>query len=108
MTWIDNKNAYDTAPQSSLKMYKIPGQVIQFIEKTMQTWRVELTPGGKSLAEVKDPKRHIPGRCTITICDSHDTTQQHPLEMHRLFKTQLIAGKKLNHLMYMDDIKLFA
>ena len=34
-------------------MYKIPDQVIQFIEKTMQTCRVELTAGGKSLAEVK-------------------------------------------------------
>ena len=38
---IDNKKTYDTAPQSwilhSLKMYKIPDQVLQFIEKTMQT-----------------------------------------------------------------------
>ena len=34
-------------------MYKIPDQVVQFIENTMETWRVELTAGGKSLAEVK-------------------------------------------------------
>ena len=34
-------------------MYKIPDQIVQFIEKTMQTWRVELTAGGQSLAEVK-------------------------------------------------------
>ena len=26
-------------------------QVVQFIEKTMETWRVELTAGEKSLAE---------------------------------------------------------
>ena len=32
---------------------KIPDQIVQFIEKTMQTWRVELTAGGQSLAEVK-------------------------------------------------------
>ena len=31
----------------------IPDQVVQFIEKIMRTWRVELTPGGKSLAKVK-------------------------------------------------------
>ena len=57
MTWIDNKYAYDMVPQSwilhSLKMYKMPDQVVQFIEKTMQTWRVELTTGGKHFAEVK-------------------------------------------------------
>ena len=38
------------------KMYKIAHEVINFIEKTMKTiktWRVELTAGGKSLAETK-------------------------------------------------------
>ena len=34
-------------------MYKIPDQIVQFIEKSMETWRVELTAGGKSLAKVK-------------------------------------------------------
>ena len=34
-----------------LKMYKIPDQFIQFIEKTMETCRVKLIAGGKSLAE---------------------------------------------------------
>ena len=57
MAWIDNKNAYDIVPQSwilhCLKMYKIPDQIVQFIEKTMQTWRIELTAVGQSLAEVK-------------------------------------------------------
>ena len=37
-------------------MYKIPDEVIQFIEKTMDTWRVELTAGGKSLAAVKNQR----------------------------------------------------
>ena len=34
-------------------MYKILDKVVQFIEKTMETRRVELTAGGKSLANVK-------------------------------------------------------
>ena len=33
-----------------LKMYKISHEVINFIEKTMKTWRVE---GGKGLAKTK-------------------------------------------------------
>ena len=57
IAWIDNKKAYDMVPQSwiinCLKMYKMSHQVINFIEKTMNTWRVELTAGGRSFAEIK-------------------------------------------------------
>ena len=57
MAWIDYEKAYDMVPQSliinCLKMYKIPDEVIKFIEKTMKTWRVELTAGVKRLAEAK-------------------------------------------------------
>ena len=41
MAWIDYKMAYDMVPQiwilHCLKMYKLPDQVVQLIEKTMQT-----------------------------------------------------------------------
>ena len=57
MAWIDNKKAYDMIPQSwiinCLKMSKISDKVINFIEKTMKTWRVELTAGAKSLTGTK-------------------------------------------------------
>ena len=57
MAWIDNKKAYDMVPHSwrinCLKMYKISNEVINFIDKTMKTRRVELTTGGGSLAEAK-------------------------------------------------------
>ena len=94
--------------QLSLKMYEISDQVVQFIEKIMQTWRVELTAEGKSLAEVKIqigifqrdtlsqllfviammPLNHILTKCTTG---------------NKLSKSQ----EKINHLMYMDDIKRF-
>ena len=52
MAWIDHKKAYDMVQQSwilnCLKMYKISNEVINFIEKIMKTWRVELTAGGRS------------------------------------------------------------
>ena len=57
MAWIDYKKVYYTVPQNwiinCLKIYKISDEVINFIEKTMKTWRVELTAGGKNLAETK-------------------------------------------------------
>ena len=34
-------------------MYKISHEVINFIEETMKSWRVELTAGGRRLAETK-------------------------------------------------------
>ena len=57
MSWIYNKKAYEMVPHSSiinsLKMYKISHKVINFIDKTMKTWRVELTAAGSRLAEAK-------------------------------------------------------
>ena len=86
-------------------MYKITHEVINFIEKTMQTWRMELTAGERSLAEMKIhggifqgdtvspllfmPLNHILRKCTAG---------------YKLSKPQ----ENINHLMYMDDIKLFA
>ena len=90
-------------------MCKISHEIINFIEKTMQTWRVELTAGGGSLAETKIKRgiflgdalspllfiiamillNHILRKCTA---------------QYKLSRLQ----EKINHQMYMDDIKLFA
>ena len=89
-------------------MYKI-SEVINFIEKTMKTRRVELTTGRRNLAETKIqssifqgdalspllfiiaviPLNHILRKCTVG---------------YKLSRSQ----EKINHLMYIDDIKLFA
>ena len=57
MAWIDYKKEYHIVSQSwiinCLKMYKISDEVINFIWKTMKTWRVELTAGGRSFPEAK-------------------------------------------------------
>ena len=111
MAWIDYKKACDMVSQSWIincfKMFKISDEVINFIEKTMKTWRVELTAGGKSLAEAKIqrgifqrdalspllfiiammPLNHILRKCT---------------DGYKLSKSQ----EKINHLIYMDNIKL--
>ena len=94
---------------NSLKIYKISDEVINFIDKTMKTWRVKLTAGGRKLAETNIqrgifqgdalspllfiiammPLNHILRKCTAG---------------YKLSRSQ----EKVNHLMYMDDIKLFA
>ena len=92
-----------------LKMYNISDDVINFIEKTMKTWKVELTAGGRSLVKAKVqrdifqgdvlssllfiiammPLNHILRKCTAG---------------YKLSNSQ----EKINHLMYMDNIKLLA
>ena len=49
MAWIDDKKTYDM----DSTQYIIADEVIKFIKKTIETWRVELTAGEKSLAEGK-------------------------------------------------------
>ena len=42
-------------------MYEISVEVINFIKKTMKTWRMELTAGGRSLAKTKIQKGMFQG-----------------------------------------------
>ena len=113
LAWIDYKKSYDMVPHSwiinSLKMYKISHEAINFIDKTMKTWRVELTAGGRSLTETKI-QRGIFQRDALSPLIF--LIAMMPLN-HILRKG--IAGYKLSrsqenisHLIYMDDIKLFA
>ena len=113
MAWIDYKKAYDMVPQSwilhCLKMYKISHEVKNFIEQTMKTWRVDLKAGGRSIAETKIQGGIFQGG-----------TQSHLLFIIAMMPLNHILQKcaagyklnrsqeKINHLMYMDDIKLFA
>ena len=113
MAWIDYKKAYDLLPQSwilhCLKMYKISHEVINFIELTMKTWRVELTAGGRSIAKTKIQRRIFQGD---TLSPLLFIIAMMPLNhilrkctaRYKLSRLQ----EKINHLMYMDDIKLFA
>ena len=74
----------------------------------MQTWRVELTAGGQSLAEVKIQRGIFQGDALSPLLFM---IAMMPLN-HILRKCT--AGYKpksqenINHLMYMDDIKRFA
>ena len=114
LSWIDFKKTYDMVPQSWIincfKMYKIPDEVINFIEKTMKTCKVELTAGGRSLAEAKIQRGISQGDAlsTLLFMIAMMWLKKHIFRKctaeYKLSRSQ----EKINHLMYMDDIKLFA
>ena len=103
--------AYDMVPRRwilhCLKMYKIPDLIVQFIEKIMQTWRVELTTVRQSLAEVKMQRvifqKDVPLLLVIAMMPLNYILRKCTVG-YKFSKSQ----EKINHLMYMDDIKPFA
>ena len=113
MAWIDYKKAYDIVPQSwiinCLKMYKISHEIINFIEKSMKNWRIELTARGKSLAETKIQRGIFQGDALspLLFIISMMSLNYILRKCSAGYKLSRSQGK-VNHLMYMDDIKLFA
>ena len=88
-------------------MYKISHEDMNFKEKTMKTWRVELTAEGRSFTEANIQVGIFQGDAVSPLLF---IIAFMPLN-HIVRK----AGSKLRrskanmfHLMYMDDIKLFA
>ena len=111
MAWIDHKMAYDMVSHRWIlrcfETYKIPDQVVQFIEKTMKTWRVELTTGGKSFEKIKIQCGISQGDALslllfmITMMSLNHIIRK-CTSRYKLSKSQ----EKINHLMYMDYNKL--
>ena len=113
MAWIDYKKAYDMVPQSwiinCLTMHKISHEVINFIEKTMKTWRVELTAGGRSLAETKIQRGIFQGdKLSYLWFIIAMMSLNHILRKGTAEYRHTWSQEKINHIMYIDDIKLFA
>ena len=113
MAWIVYKKEYEILPQSwilhCLKMYKISHEVINFIEQTMKTWRVELTAGRRRIAETKIKRGIFHGDALspllfIIAMMSLNHILRKCTAGYKLSRSQ----EKINHLMYLDDIKLFA
>ena len=92
-----------------LKMYKISQEILNFIEEIIKNWRVELIAGGRSLAETKIQRGIFQGDAlSLLLFIIAMMPLNHKLKKctagYKLSRSQ----EKINHLMYMDDIKLFA
>ena len=112
MAWIDYKKAYDMVPHSwiikTLKMVGVADNIIDFIGKSMIDWKTNLFSDGKFLGSV-DINRGIfqgdsfsPLLFVIALIPLtyvlRETKMGYQMEK---------GGPKLNHMLFMDDLKLF-
>ena len=111
MAWIDYKKAYDMIPHSwileSLGLVQVSENIVEFIRKSMKNWNTNLTYGeylanfnirrgifqGDSLSPMLFMICMIPLSQILTKLKSGYTLKN---------------GEKLNHLLFMDDLKIFA
>ena len=112
MAWIDYRKAYDMLPHSwileTLGMIKVAKNIKGLLERSMADWKTVLTANGKNLGEV-DIRRGIFQGDTLSpllfvVAMIPLTLMLRKQEMGYQFGE---AKQKINHLLFMDDLKLF-
>ena len=113
IAWIDYRKAYDMVPHSwiieCLNMIGVADNLKALVVKSMPSWKTILTAGKEELGEVTIQRGIFQGDCLspllFVIC---------LLPMSMVLRKckagyQLERGKmKVNHLLFIDDLKLFA
>ena len=112
MAWIDYRKAYDMLPHSwileTLGMIKVAKNIQGLLERSMADWKTVLTANSKILGEV-DIRRGIFQGDTLSpllfvVAMIPLTLMLRKQEMGYQFGE---AKQKINHLLFMDDLKLF-
>ena len=111
MAWIDYRKAYGMIPHSwileSLKMVNVADIVIEMLKRSMNSWNVNLTSSGDFLGNVNIKRGIFKGDSLspllIVIC---------MIPLSRLLRKVKVCytlknGKRLNHLIFMGNLKLF-
>ena len=113
-SWIDYKEAFDSLPHSwiieTLELYKVSPEIANFMKVNMENWKTTLL------------LRHAIGTLTSRLIEIKSGIFQGDSLSPLLFCLALaslsnllhstncgydIQGKKINHLFYMDDLKVF-
>ena len=108
---MDYKKAYDMVPHSwiieCLKMAQVPQNVTSFLQRSMRNWKTELTSCGESLGTVNIKRGIFQGDSLspliFVIC-------MIPLSkvLRKAKAGYRLGDVKINHLLFMDDLKMFA
>ena len=112
MVWVDYKNVFDLVPHSwiseCLEVIGIANNVWDFFKNSMKSWKLWLNASNKKLEEFDIRRGIFQGRSLSMLFVLHMV----PLTLvSRRAKVGSERGNKafkLNHLLFMDDLKLFA
>ena len=112
MSWIDYKKAYDMMPHSwlieCLEIYGVEENTFRFLKNTMSNWKTVLTSSGTMLAEVSIRRGIFQGDSQSPLL-----FRVAIIPMARVLERMEIGyqlknrDSRIEHLMIMDDIKLF-
>ena len=112
MTWIDYKKAYDMVPHSWIKecleMFGIANNVQDFLNNSMKSWKLELNASGKTSGEI-DTRRGILQGDSLSplLLVLYMVPLTWSLRIAKACYEWGNKGFKMNHLLFMDDLKLF-
>ena len=112
MAWIDYKKAYDMVPHSwileMLKMVKVSENVERLIRQSMTNWKTTLTANGQTLGDVAINRGIFQGDSLSPLLF---VIVMMPLSF--ILRREGLGfklgpdGKLINHLLFMDDLKLY-
>ena len=112
MAWIDYKKAFDMVPHSwileCLELFGIAENVRKFMWNSMRSWKLELTSSGESLGDVHIQRGIFQGDSLspllFVLCMIPLT-----LTLRKVAASYEWGNKefRINHLLFMDDLKLF-
>ena len=113
VAWIDYRKAYDMVPHSWIEkcmdMFGVAVNIKSFISESMKNWNTELNAGQTRLGNVKikrgifqgdslSPLLFVLAMIPMTLV----------LRKTNIFYELKKKGERINHLLFMDDLKLFA
>jgi hypothetical protein len=112
MGWIDYKKAYDMVPHSwisqTLDLLKVPNNVKVLIKNSMQKWNTRLESNGAVLGKVNVNRGIFQGDSLSPLLFVMSLIPL-SLMLRRIKSGYNFKNKtKINHLLYMDDLKIYA
>ena len=112
VAWIDYTKAYDMVPHTwilqCLKIFKAAKNISNVIEKWMKNWNIELTSGGETLGDLKINRGIFQGDILSSVLFMITLITLTVLlrDMEAGYMLEESRGK-INHLLFMDDLKLY-
>ena len=112
MAWIDYKKAYDSVPHSwileCLKLYKINPNITSLIQNSMTHWKTTLTINTKTITEVTIKSGIYQGDALSPLLFCISLNPLSDIIKKTKYGYSFKGRTTINHLLYMDDIKLYA